>query len=571
MIDPHKVFTDFFATKDRVVKAFIYQTSLGLNKGNICTTKDDIKSNIDNPYKSEADDIEYSIEENDLVAFDGEHKKPFVFLNGKFYLQKYFTYESNVLEDLYKRSSKNNFSSFNLDKWQKNKNDQQAVAVALAQTGTLTIITGGPGTGKTTTVAKLLLSKLQSEPNLKIALLAPTGKAVIRLAESLRNAQKNLNLTQEMDDLFDCISIKTIHSFLKKKVGYHPLELDEARVVEEELIVVDESSMVDLELMNDLLSTIPDSTSLILLGDKNQLSSVGAGSVFGDLCSSLQEPNSFSDSFLSKIKSPENEYSLPKANFLQDRIVELTKSHRFNAQDDIGQTSLAILKGETNIIDQLVEDKKVQVKLINEEKYFSVIDSFVDKMSIYTSKKTPKEALEVLNQYKILCATNESIIGVNGLNNYIQERLASLNKIKVSKHSPFYHNQPIMVTKNLYEFDIFNGDIGIVRETEQGDLNVYFEDGNLGIKELPVLALSHFDLSFCMTIHKSQGSEFANVLLAFPNNEIEFYTRELIYTGITRAKKSAIILGDVDCLKNMISKSVKRVSGIKERIYNYGV
>lgn len=570
MIDSHKIFADYFSNTSKEFRNLVYHTSKSLAEGNICLNINELKKLDENPYRLENTSISKNEILKEIRKLDEFYdKKVFEVEYERFYMQKMHYYESQIVENLFQRSK---LVSENFQYVGELPDNHQELAEIVASSSVFSIITGGPGTGKTTTVAKILKEKFKLAPETKVVLLAPTGKAVVRLSESLSGAKSRLNLDSKLSEKFESIQIQTIHKFLGKRKQNEVFKYKEPPIPEADLIIIDESSMIDIQLMHEFLSKVPIETSLIFLGDKNQLSSVGAGSIFGDLCSTISDLNSFSDDFhLWRKRSLKSSLYIDKIgkDFIQDKIVELTKSHRFNDRDQIGQFSKAVLAGDYSVIDGAV-DNNSQVLIHDISIANKILSSFAKQLSEYCLIKDTKLALKHLNNFKILSAVRGGDLGISSINKFIEHYIKAQGRVKPKLDKPFYHNQPIMITQNMSDYDIYNGDIGLIRENIKGELIVYFDDGQDTLKEVGTMALTNYELAYCMTVHKSQGSEFDNVLALFPDQDIKFYTRELLYTAVTRAKKSVNIISTKECLTEMTKKQVNRVSGIVDRIRNYG-
>ncbi|MCL2207005.1 MAG: exodeoxyribonuclease V subunit alpha [Fibromonadales bacterium] len=385
--------------------------------------------------------------------------RPLIFHENNLYIQRYFVYQKNILERIEKLN--------------------------------LRIITGGPGTGKTTSLANILKNRL----NKKILLAAPTGKAALRMKESLDGQGIRLEA-------------KTLHRLLGYKYLSVSFEHAKENQLDADIVAIDECSMIDLPMMSKLLDAIPDGCDLYLLGDKNQLASVEAGSVFADICE--------------KLKDDENIYR------------KLTKNYR----SDNGINALS-----KQILEESIENfNNEDVRHYESDKLESELFSRYEKLF---SAKNKEEALDFLKTFQILCATK---VGQNGTEQ-INRKFHNLAKKRNAKYFP------IMITENNYHLNLFNGDVGV----KDKDL-AYF-----GAETFPVLTLPRHELAYAITIHKSQGSEYDCVAVVYPNEKMEkeaFLTKELLYTAITRAKKECLLFGSKEILLDSCKKEIFRASGI---------
>ncbi|TDH24171.1 exodeoxyribonuclease V subunit alpha [Segetibacter sp. 3557_3] len=587
----HQQFAEFFPGE--TIKPYAYLLSKKLSEGHICveltTAADEL---ADSPYR----DIhtyahnQRNVGQEPLIGRKDGPKQPFILHNDKLYLQRYFNYESLILERLAsfagsRRARLNSTSQllahgeFIRSLFENNGGTMsgdpleninwQLVAATTAVLNDFTIITGGPGTGKTTTVAKILAILYAMNPQLKVALAAPTGKAALRLADSLKSASPDL--PGETRNQFEKIIPGTIHRLLKyipdslyfRHTADNPLNYD--------LVVVDESSMVDVSLFSKLLDAIGSNTKLILLGDKDQLASVEAGSLFGDLCKSQPRfvvsanraamINTLIDGPSAQL--PHELISDDNGHILFETIVELKKSHRFISDKGIGKFSKAIIANDLEKLTPFLEakDEQVTIDTAYSEKIF---EDLIKAYSNYIREKDIKTALTKFNEVRVLCAVRDGEQGLYAINKKIEKYLQQRKLIKPT--TEFYEHRPVIVTKNYYDLDLFNGDIGIIRPDQDNVLKAWFEDSSGGLKSVLPGFISEAETVYAMTIHKSQGSEYDNVLIVLPDKpEIPILTAELIYTGVTRAKSKVVIQATEAVIVAAVNRRVKRASGIAER------
>jgi len=578
--DVHKQFANYFPSKE--LKPYLYLLSKSFSEGHVCIDL----NNLDLKALKEAGFDEKldlrTLENSDLVGNSTEYK-PLILYNNKLYLHRYFTYETSIFERIknlisagqhlkeerkklllsHKKQLIDLFPTSDLVKI-----DWQKIAVISAVLNSFNIITGGPGTGKTTTVAKLLSILFTIDPNLRVALAAPTGKAATRMAESLKNAGQNF---PKLQSKFESLEPLTLHRLLGvqrndiyfKHNSDHPLNYD--------LIIVDESSMIDIALFSKLLDAIKTDTKLILLGDKDQLASVEAGSLFGDLCMAQNELNQFSQTtadfineFMEDEKSKLTAENISNSqHLLFEHIIELQHSYRFSNEGGIGKLSRSIIENNTDELKTFFDnsDESVQLDFGYSNEIF---EKFVEGFESYIDEKDISQALKKLNDLKVLCAVREGEFGLYALNEKIQKHLQDKNLIHIN--TQFYEHRPVIVNSNNYELGLFNGDIGIVRKDENDQLKVWFETSDGSLKSVLPAFIDSVDTVFAMTIHKSQGSEFNEVLVVLPDSEeMELLTRELLYTAVTRARKKIIIQAKENTILKTVEKRVQRGSGISDR------
>ncbi|MGZ2371707.1 exodeoxyribonuclease V subunit alpha [Ancylomarina sp. YFZ004] len=608
-IDVHKIFADYF--NSNISKALAYAVSQKLSEGHICLDiekynhlifgKEESELLEMNPFLKQGDSFDIAeIIKDSFITSSLDVICPLVVNEGKVYLHRYFEYETEIIQQIknfVEQESTTLDLSENILSHQtdlihtlfESSDDTgnlpsaesvnwQLVAALTAIIKKLSIITGGPGTGKTTTVAKILAILYSDCPMLKVALAAPTGKAAARMKESLSHAKDSLaGLSEEVKSLFDDMEAKTIHRLLgyKKNSPYFKHNAD--NTLEYDVIIIDESSMISAPMMAKLMTSISTSARLIFLGDKNQLASVDAGSVFGDICLSLGDNmNVFSESnaqfinaFIAQDKLKiQTDFisSLPMSHLLSEHIIELKRSHRFKSTEGIGLFSKALIQG--HISDKDYKDseqcKGEYVKVVGDDNS-SLLDEFMIKYKSYIEEKVIKKALQKLNDVRFLCTVHEGKYGVNHYNMLITEFLKK--KDLLNPQNGFYENQPIIIKRNDYALGLFNGDVGIIRKDDKGVFKAWFESVDGSVKQVLPGFISAYETVFAMTIHKSQGSEFTSVAVILPNDEnLAILTRELLYTGITRGKKEVVIFGDKAVIDSAALRKVERASGIIERI-----
>jgi exodeoxyribonuclease V alpha subunit len=334
-----------------------------------------------------------------------------------------------------------------------------------------------------------------------------------------------------------------------------------------DVLIIDESSMLDVALFAKLLDAIGPNTRLILLGDQNQLASVEAGSLFGDICSAVLSQNELGRSVLEKMTGILPENQLKRINqcqedtFLQSNLILLNFSYRFKSDQKIGQLSGETVLGNWEAVRELLLDTNSPDQLVFDESYDpELLNEFVSRYSDYILEPDIASAIKKLEDIRILAAVKMGKKGIYEINKQAEKILARSGLIRPT--SEFYENRPLIVTKNYHELDLFNGDIGIIR-----DYKAWFLDEKGDPRSVAPGLIAEVETVFAMTIHKSQGSEFDQVLMILPDKaEVQILTRELIYTGITRAKTKLIIQGTLDVLQSALSRKVNRVSQLKEKL-----
>lgn len=467
--------------------------------------------------------------------------------------------------------------------------DWQKVAVATAIKSPFTVITGGPGTGKTTTVTRLLLVLQELYAHkLHIKLVAPTGKAASRLEESIQQAlcflQQSMGLSES---LLQSVPQKasTLHSLLgvnafndnTRHNAHNPLQLD--------VLVVDETSMIDLPLMAKLVNALKPETRLILLGDQAQLASVEAGAVLGELAqwSGLPYSNEQAD-YLKQTTG----YDVPsggEGNPMRDCLCHLTFSRRFDKDSGIGKLAELVQRGKADESLALFSDypQELHFHPFHTEQSESdlvreVVQSAVENYRVYLTElralqgkgadlnklneegKTLAEAIQArFNSTRFLTALRASPLGVENLNKEIALALRRENLLWFRNEQDWYIGKPIMITENDHNVRLYNGDIGLCLAKGK----VWF-----GNREVLTSRIPAHEPAFMMTIHKSQGSEFDHTLMVLPTEPNPVLSRELVFTGVTRAKKQLTVFADEKIWKMAVRQTVQRQSGLGKLLEN---
>ncbi len=426
--------------------------------------------------------------------------------------------------------------------------DGQRAAVERCVSGRLGVLTGGPGTGKTRTVAALLAALLAaSQRDVRIALAAPTGKAAARMAESI-DASVAL-FTSSGDDEFERIGAalaelrpSTIHRLLGVQGGGVGFRHGHDRPLAHDVVVIDEASMMSLPLMDAVLRALEPQARLILVGDAGQLASVDAGSVLGDVAGA--------------------------GGAVADRVAELRESRRFPSTSRIGRFAEAIRAGDgsqaRHILDEPVDgaqsDGVVLRRVDTARLVASDIDAQVAVIVEAARDGDAASAVAALDALRVLCAHRRGRAGVSFWNRAIESRIAALGRVT----SGMYPGRPLMVTKNDPARRLFNGDVGVVVRTDDGPRVAFATDSSPRL-----IAPSHLEGTetvHAMTIHKSQGSEFDHVVVVLPSADSRLATRELLYTAVTRARRQVTLIGDAATVEAAIARTSSRTSGLRQRL-----
>ncbi|QDJ12507.1 exodeoxyribonuclease V subunit alpha [Mergibacter septicus] len=474
-----------------------------------------------------------------------------------------------ILDKLFPEQDSNPTNEIN---WQK-------VAIATAIKQQICLISGGPGTGKTRTVSRLLiglqwLQLLNHQAPLCIKLVAPTGKAAARLNESISDAIQSMPLADELKNLIPQ-QASTIHRLLglsadrlAKYNQNNPLNVD--------VLVIDEASMIDLSLLATLFRALPASTKVILLGDKDQLASVEAGAILGELGQFLDEGYSLQHAeYLQQVCQQQvntNHHQTP----LRDSLCHLSKSYRFDSQSGIGHLARAINQNNAHQSWQCFT-RYADLELINYQnspaqqvanyavtQYSRYLEQILAKKNL--TQTQIKQIFTLFKQIRFLSALRIGHLGVENLNDLIAEQLRIAKLVYFRQPHEWYSGKAIMVTQNDPNIQLFNGDIGLALPDEDGRLKIWFESENGQFRAISPSRVPANEPAYVMTIHKSQGSEFEHCIMLLPQEFNPILTNELIYTGITRAKKRLTVFADEQIWKTAVYTHTTRQSGLAEQL-----
>ncbi|MBI5589029.1 MAG: exodeoxyribonuclease V subunit alpha [Deltaproteobacteria bacterium] len=579
---------------------------------------------------------EQILSESPLVAA-GPGNTPLVLSSGRLYLRRYWQYTQQVAQGILQRIADPLFSpDIRSGKVEDNSPDNvpeklpenvidrldalfgpmrspeelaktevhwQSVGAVIAAAGAFTVISGGPGTGKTTTVVQLLvlLQDLAREKgqNLRICLAAPTGKAAARLTESMGKAMSRLP-----SDVRKRLPLKatTLHRLLGSRPDSRRFVHNSQNPLHVDFLVVDEASMIDLEMMAALLGALPPGARLVLLGDKDQLASVEAGSVLGDICAHAEQAGYLPETLAWIEKN--TGYGLKdfagNGTALDQHVVVLRRSHRFGKDSGIGELARAVNAGDPEKVAAIwtrgfKDIAHLNVRTLDNENFVSlVLDGNPGAFARAVSTGAPagyraylecvnagppqgtgaeddwlRAVLDAFGRFQLLAAVRKGKWGVEGLNGKTAEILCRAGLIRATEG--WYPGRPVMVTRNDYGLGVMNGDVGIVlpvtddRGSGQKTLRAVFPMADGALKKVLPSRLNNVETVYAMTVHKSQGSEFEHTAMVLPDAMNPALTRELVYTGMTRARNwFTLVSPDMDILGQAVLRRTHRASGLGE-------
>ncbi|MBW2058130.1 MAG: exodeoxyribonuclease V subunit alpha [Deltaproteobacteria bacterium] len=527
------------------------------------------------------------LRESPVVGAPGEYNPLVLDEHSRLYLYRYWDYQERLADQIRKRVGRDyvntdpellgqGLTRF-FPRSETRGIDWQRVAAFSALTSRFSVISGGPGTGKTTTVGKILALLIeQAEPDrLRIALVAPTGKAAARLHQAIEQVRETLDCPEGVKEAIPR-EASTIHRLLGSVSGSPYFRHHAGNPLPHDVVVVDEASMGDLALMSKLVQALHPRARLILLGDRDQLASVEAGSVLGDICDTGTF-HGFSRGFSDELKRVGGcEIDIPFVDedgaAIQDCIVELQESYRFGRDSGIGALSRAVNSGDSDRATRLLAGSRYgdigwrelpRPEALPGALREPVVEGFHD----YLKTDEPWEAFRRFDGFRILCALREGPYGVAAINSLV-ERILKRERI-IEADQEWYLGRPVLITRNDYDLQLFNGDVGIMLPDGEagGELRVFFPAPDRKLKRANPVRLPESETAYAMTVHKSQGSEFDRVLFLLPDRDSPVLTRELLYTGITRARESVEVWGPESVFRGAVSRRTERTSGLRDALW----
>ena len=456
--------------------------------------------------------------------------------------------------------------------------DHQARAAAVALRHPLVLVTGGPGTGKTTTIARLLVllaaQAQQAGAALpRVALAAPTGRAAERMADSLRQALQRLRLVGVASELAEAMPTTgaTLHRLLgvipdSPRFRYHadnPLPYD--------IVVVDEASMIDLPLMTKLVEAVASGTRLVLLGDPDQLPSVEAGDVLSAILQASGDglgTQADDAAALRPLLAAPALLPLAPPRAFAGRRVQLQRGYRQSDALDLAPLARAVREGDSATALQLLRGGSLAGVAFHEDQVDPLLQHRHTLLAHWRGlgeADDPVQALAQAGRLRLLTALREGPQGARGLNERIEAALAG--SARPGSGPRYFHGRLLLIIENSYRHRLFNGDIGLCLRSREGAMLAWFPgDSPEQPRAFHPAALPAHESAFAMTVHKAQGSEFDEVWLQLPRRDNRVLSRELVYTGMTRARQALHVLGSAEVLQAALARHASRLSGLAQRL-----
>lgn len=508
--------------------------------------------------------------ESNLVASDPDEDsdRPLVLEDSAIYLNRLWRDEVDVAKSIRARAASTSSDAATTDLgpvlgvlFPGDSSDAQRKAAITAMERRFSVIAGGPGTGKTTTVARLLAAlfaeaERRGDPFPAVALAAPTGKAAARMAEAVRTESRALQVSEAIRQKLGSLEATTVHRLLGSIPGVSTrFRYNRWNQLPHDLVVIDETSMLALWLMARLSEAVRDDARLVLVGDPEQLTSVEAGVVLADVCGPAVDNATDGTG---------------EQGPLVGCVVSLSRNYRFSGQ--LAELADAIRVGEADRTFEILAAASAEIEWMPAGSEALDAGARIEELALEHARRlieiassgSPEDALEAASEFRVLCAHRRGETGASTWNARIEDRIG--RDARGGDVSGFFAGRPVIVTANDYSLRLFNGDVGMVVPRDYGGLVVAFRPGSeLMFVGTPLL--SSISSVYAMTIHKAQGSEFDEVAIVLPDPDSRVLSRELLYTALTRAKKRVRIFGSEESLRAGIERRVARASGLRGRLW----
>src|SRR5438128_11582510 len=497
--------------------------------------------------------------------------------NERLYLQRYWKYEDELAHNLQARLREHPIRDFNQTELASNlaklfpaQSDLQKVAAFVAATSRLCVISGAPGTGKTRTIVLIcaLLIALAGKRELNFALAAPTGKAADGLKETIAQTRPLLRLPRAIDEKLP-MDASTIQRLLGAKGDSPHFRHDAKNPLVADIVIVDEASMIDLALLAKLFDAVRPDARIILVGDKDQLASVEAGSAFRDICTpgfELGVSVSLAEAF-AKCTGEELGGTSASEAPIHSVVVELRRNYRFTPGTGIAELSSAVNQGDAEgAIEVLKGGGRIRWRPTPSAKSFEreLRERVFPRFEKFLALTDPIEALNQLAEFAVLCALRRGPFGAETVNGLLERMLRE----RVESDGRYHGGEPVIIVRNDYNVGLFNGDLGIVLpDATSGELRVFFRGEDSDVLNFAPGRLPAHQPAFALTVHKSQGSEFRDALVILPESDAPVLTRELLYTGVTRVRETVEVWATEHILRQTIERKIERSSGLRDRLW----
>src|SRR5213082_1358490 len=510
-----------------------------------------------------------------VVGDPGEFAPLILDQSDRLYLQRYWKYEDELGRNLQARLREKSPRDFDLADLAQSMaelfpgpSDSQKVAAFVAATSRLCVISGAPGTGKTRTIVLIcaLMITLAGKDELSFALAAPTGKAAARLKETIAQTRLSLRLPVELKLPTEA---STVQRLLGAKGDSPHFRHDAKNPLLADVVIVDEASMIDLALLAKLFDAVRPDARVILVGDKDQLASVEAGSAFRDICTSGLEPGisaSLAEAF-AKCTGEELEGTSASEAPIHPVVVELRRNYRFTSERGIAELSSAVNQGDAEgAIAVLKNGGRIRWRPTPLVKKFEreLRERVLPRFEKFLTLTDPADALNQLAEFAVLCALRRGPFGAETVNGLLERMLRE----RVESDGRYHGGEPVIIVRNDHNVGLFNGDLGIVLpDASSGELRVFFRGEDSDVLNFAPGRLPAHQPAFALTVYKSQGSEFRDALVILPERDAPVLTRELLYTGVTRVRETVEVWATEHILRQTIERKIERSSGLRDRLW----
>jgi len=551
--------------------------------GHVCVDLARVHATEEGPPGGTLEDFRSALLASGLVGRPGERRPLVLDHADRLYLLRYWQYEADVAAAWRARNADMCAGQVDADRFARviealcgpetglPASPEQRAAVAIAVLGRMVVISGGPGTGKTTTAARVLaaIAAMTDGPAPRFALAAPTGKAAARLGEAMTATLAGLHLPESARAALPT-EASTVHRLLGVRPGTATFRHHRDAPLPVDCLLVDEASMIDIGLMARLLDALRPEARLVLLGDPDQLEAVEAGAVLGSLVAgNAGFPGSIAQlvARVTGVVLPADASARPGAG----ARAKLTVSRRFDAGSGIGRLATGIRDRDVAGVTALLADAPDDVRHLPGADALRerLIEGFTSYAHTVMNGGTPAEVLAALGRVRVLAAHRHGRHGASGLNEWIRQLLAGPLGMPMGR-GDWYSGRAVMIERNDYRLELFNGDIGVALPDPTGRLRVWFDRGGGKCVAFAPARLPEHASAFAMTVHKSQGSEFDEVVLVLPTQASPVVTRELLYTAVTRARRSVAIAGPLAVVRAGIESPQWREGGLADRLWGDG-